>query len=238
MYPLTKNRPKPLLPVRGKPALDYLIEEIIGLKEITDIYVVTNDRFYKNFLQWKNSWDKPMENSGKSMHLFNDGSTSDDNRLGVAKDLDFVFQQTSQFSEVLVTAGDSIPLFSLKDYWLSFLNREDHFVMALEDEDKERLSRTGVLLLSEEKQVLRLYEKPSNPPSNQYCPLLYFFKSNAKHQLTKYLSDEGARNEVGNFVDYLCQVEKVKAFINDKGRLDIGNMESYKRADEIIKSLI
>jgi len=67
---------------------------------------------------------------------------------------------------------------------------------------------------------------------------LYFLKSTAKHQLTKYLSNEGANNEMGNFVDYLCQVETVNAFFSDKGRLDIGDMESYKEADEIIKSLL
>ena len=238
MYPLTKNRPKPLLPVGDKPALDYLIEEIMSLQEINDIYIVTNDRFFKHFIEWKTNWDKPMKKMDKSIHLINDGSTSNDNRLGVAKDLDFVFQQTSPFSEVLVVGGDNIPLFRLKEYWLSFLNKKDHCVMALMDEDKERLRRTGVLLLTEENQVLRIYEKPTNPPSNQFCPLLYFLKSSAKHQLTKYLSNEEANNEMGNFVDYLCQVETVNAFFPDKGRLDIGDMESYKKADEIINSLI
>jgi glucose-1-phosphate thymidylyltransferase len=136
MYPLTKNRPKPLLPVGGKPALDYLIEEIMSLQEINDIYIVTNDRFVKHFIEWETNWDTPMKKMGKSIHLINDGSTSNDNRLGVAKDLDFVFQQTSHFSEVLVVGGDNIPLFRLKEYWLSFLNKKDHFVMALMDEDK------------------------------------------------------------------------------------------------------
>ena len=237
MYPLTKNRPKPLLPVGGKPALDYLIKEIMTLQEINDIYIVTNNRFFKQFIEWKSNWDKSMKKTGKSIHLINDGSTSNDNRLGVAKDLDFVFQQTSSFSEVLVVGGDNIPLFRLKEYWLSFLNRKDHFVMALMDDDKERLSRTGVLLLSEDNRVLRIYEKPTNPPSNQFCPLLYFLKSSAKRQLTEYLSNKGENNETGNFVDHLCQVETVNAFFPDKGRLDIGDMESYKEADEIIKSI-
>jgi|TARA_B100001105_G_scaffold7944_1_gene6014 glucose-1-phosphate thymidylyltransferase len=238
MYPLTKNRPKHLLPVGGKPALDYLIEEIMNLDEINDIYIVTNDRFIKHFIKWKTNWDKPMKIMGKSIHLINDGSTSNDNRLGVAKDLDLVFQQTPYFSEVLVLGGDNIPLFRLKEYWLSFLNREDHFVIALMDDDKDRLRRKGVLILSEENQVLRLYEKPTNPPSNQFCPLLYLLKSSAKHQLTEYLNNEGANNEMGNFVSYLSQVETVNAFSPDQGRLDIGDMESYKDADEIIKSLL
>ena len=72
MYPLTKNRPKPLLPVGGKPALDYLIDEIMSLQEINDIYIVTNDRFFKHFIEWKTNWDKPMKKMGKSIHLIND----------------------------------------------------------------------------------------------------------------------------------------------------------------------
>ena len=92
MYPLTKNQPKPLLPVGGKPALDYLIEQIMTLDGINDIYVVTNDRFYKNFIDWQAKWDEPMKRMDKSIHLINDGSTSNENRLGVAKDLDLFFK--------------------------------------------------------------------------------------------------------------------------------------------------
>ncbi len=237
MYPLTKNRPKPLLPVGGKPALDYLIEGIVSLDEIDEIHIVTNDRFYKQFIEWQKQWAEPMRRRGKSIHILNDGSTSNDNRLGVAKDLDFVFQRTSPFSEALVVGGDNIPLFGLREYWSTFLKEKDHHIVALVDEDKERLRRTGVLLLSKENQVLRIYEKPADPPSNHFCPLLYFLKSSARDQLTNYLSGEEAKNEMGNFLDYLCQAERVNAFFPDKGRLDIGNMTSYREADEIIKSL-
>lgn len=237
MYPLTKDRPKPLLPVGGKPALDYLIEAIMSLDEINDIHIVTNDRFHKQFMEWGKKWDEPMRRRGKAIHILNDGSTSNENRLGVAKDLNFVFQQAPPFSEAVVVGGDNIPLFGLREYWSTFLKEKNHRIVALVDEDKERLRRTGVLLLSEENQVLRIYEKPADPPSNHFCPLLYFLKSSARDQLTNYLSDEGALNEMGNFLDYLCRVETVKAFFPDKGRLDIGNMASYREADEIIKSL-
>ena len=237
MYPLTKNQPKPLLPVGGKPALDYLIEQIMTLDGINDIYVVTNDRFYKNFIDWQAKWDEPMKRMDKSIHLINDGSTSNENRLGVAKDLDFVFQRTPHFSEVLVVGGDNIPLFRLRDYWVSFLKKKNHYVVALVDEDKERLRHTGVLSLSEKNLVLRIYEKPTNPPSNHFCPLLYFLKSSARDKLTEYLAGEGGNNEMGNFLDYLCQVETVATFFPDDGRLDIGDMTSYKQADAIIKSL-
>ena len=237
MYPLTKDKPKPLLPIIDKPALDYIIEEIIKINDINNIYIVTNDRFFKDFNEWKDNWAKISNYSKKSIHILNDGSTSNINRLGVVRDLNYVFKNTSSFSQVLLIGGDNIPLFSLNEYWMKFLKNKNHCVFALKDNNIERLRETGVLLLSKSGQVLRIYEKPSHPPSNYFSPLIYFLQSNAKSHLEEYLDGKTNFNDKRNFIDYLCKVENVYAFFPDKGRLDIGNMNSYKNSEKIIKSL-
>jgi glucose-1-phosphate thymidylyltransferase len=229
MYPLTENTPKPLLQVGGRAVLDYLIDELNVLPELQDIYIISNDKFFPHFLEWKKGW----ENVEKQIHILNDGSKSNKDRLGAAGDLHFAFQNVVSFSDVLVIGGDNIFLFPLKPIWDEFINQDNHMIMALHDKDLVRLRQTGVLELSKSNQVIQLHEKPKNPPSQFFSPPLYFFKSSAKKQLADYMYDQQAMDASGHFVDYLCQRETVHAIKSDKGRLDLGNMESYEMANQL-----
>src|SRR5207247_9438147 len=53
MYPLTFDRPKALLPVAGKPILDYLLEAIRQVREVENVIVVTNHKFLGPFRDWQ-----------------------------------------------------------------------------------------------------------------------------------------------------------------------------------------
>ena len=50
LYPLTKNHPKPLLDVGGKPILDWLVEDIGSA--VDEFVVVTNHKFSQIFMDW------------------------------------------------------------------------------------------------------------------------------------------------------------------------------------------
>jgi NDP-sugar pyrophosphorylase family protein len=95
MYPLTADFPKPLLPVAGKPVIDYLMEQIIDLSEINRIHVVTNAKFIEHFNAWQMKWRSAMASKKITLDIHNDGSTDNANRLGAAADLRFVFKYFS-----------------------------------------------------------------------------------------------------------------------------------------------
>ncbi|MBT3938069.1 MAG: nucleotidyltransferase family protein, partial [Candidatus Marinimicrobia bacterium] len=229
MYPLTKNTPKPLLQVGGRAVLDYLMEELNNLLELQEIFIISNDKFYTHFLEWKSN----IKSNNRRIHILNDGSKSNEDRLGAAGDLHFAFQNSVDFSDAIVVGGDNIFLFPLKPIWDQFINQNNHMIMAIHDKNIERLQRTGVLELDASNHVIRLHEKPENPPSQFFSPPLYLLKGSSKNQMADYMNNQHAMDASGHFVDYLCQKETVQAIKSEEGRLDIGNMESYQKANEL-----
>lgn len=88
LYPLTINRPKALLTVNEKPIIDYIFDEIETIDEIDEVYVITNDRFFSDFNDWKLS-----KKSQKPIKVINDGTDSDENKLGAIGDIRFLIEE-------------------------------------------------------------------------------------------------------------------------------------------------
>ncbi|MCP4686770.1 MAG: nucleotidyltransferase family protein [Desulfobacterales bacterium] len=235
MHPLTKDFPKPLLPVAGKPVLDYLMEQVIDLPRLRGIHLVSNARFFAHFERWGKTWAPRTEKKNISIHIYNDGATSNENRLGASGDLRFVFQRISDpFEGCLVSAGDNIFRFPLEPIWRRFLESGHHHIPALPETDPEKLRRTGVLVPGEDGRVLKLHEKPVNPPSTWTCPALYLLGPSARPRLDAFLQTSGDRDAPGHFMAYLCQKEAVYAYKLNASRLDIGNLASYREADRLL----
>jgi glucose-1-phosphate thymidylyltransferase len=234
MYPLTADFPKPLLPVAGKPVIDYLVEQIIDLPEVTRIHVVTNATFVEHFNAWQVKWRSAMASKKIALDIHNDGSTDNANRLGAAADLRFVFKQIARPSKVLVSGGDNIFRFRLEPLWRDFLIGPRHYVIALPETNANKLMKTGVLALGKENRVLRLHEKPKHPVSKWFCPPLYFLQPTAWPRLDEFLRTPKNDDAPGYFIDFLSRKEKVYAFKLNASRLDIGSIDSYREAQEAL----
>jgi len=70
-YPLTINRAKALLPVRNKPIIEFIVKKVQLLKEVDEIFVVTNHRFYGDFKRWQESFFSRIP-----IEIVDDGSTT------------------------------------------------------------------------------------------------------------------------------------------------------------------
>jgi glucose-1-phosphate thymidylyltransferase len=75
LYPLTKNKPKPLLDVAGKPILEHILEKVSKVTDINEVFIVTNDRFYSCFIEWEKGYRFPDK-----IRIVNDGTTTNENR--------------------------------------------------------------------------------------------------------------------------------------------------------------
>jgi glucose-1-phosphate thymidylyltransferase len=232
MYPITKDFPKPLMPVAGKPVIDYLMEQITALPELRSVHVVSNTKFFKHFKYWQQNWLPAVKSKKMELRIYNDGATANENRLGAVADLQFVFQRLPKPSKALVSAGDNIFRFRLEPLWNRFLRSDTHYIIALPEADESKLRKTGVLTLGGDDQVLRFYEKPERPPSTWCCPPLYFLQISAWSRLREFIQVCGNHDAPGYFIDFLSQREKVYAFKMDASRLDIGSMDSYREADQ------
>ena len=145
MYPLTKNTPKPLLQVAGRAIIDYLMDELLALPNLKNIYIITNDKFFTHFVEWKLNWDYRLNDVRKGIEILNDGTKNNEDRLGATGDLHLAFQKVPEFSNMIAVGGDNIFFFPIKPIWKLFINSDDHYVVALIENNMERLRRTGVL---------------------------------------------------------------------------------------------
>ena len=230
LYPLTRSFPKHLLPVAGKPGIDYIIEQIVDFSHLDGIHVVTNDNFFDLFEDWRKKWSPKVD-----ITIHNDGVTSNDNRLGPSGDLQFVLKRLQKPAPVMVAAGDNIFRFRLKPLWERFRVSNRHYIVGLAENNLEVLRRTGVPTIGTNDRVLRLFEKPDHPSSPWAVPQLYFFQPSVWQRMDEFHHDGLRRGEKEHFLDYLCQVENLYIFKINGSRFDIGSIDSYHEADACLQ---
>ncbi len=234
MGDLTAENPKPLLPVADKPVLDYLVEQLIGLPGLDAIHVVSNAHYIRPFDGWADGWQGRLP-SELSLEVHDDGTRGAGERLGAVGDLAFVLKRIGDVDGALVAAGDNILRFSLEPLWPVAVDVIGSQVLALHEPDPEKLRRTGVLELGEDRRVLRLHEKPDAPPSQWACPSIYWLSAAALARVRPYLDAGHPRDETGRFIAWLAEREAVHAVQLAGDRLHVGSPEAYRRADEILR---
>jgi len=236
MYPLTRNFPKPLLPVAGRPAINYLLDQLVEIPNLNAVHIVSNARFFSHFEKWREDYLKSESKKLLAIEIHNDGAEANERRLGASADLWLALKHISDASRVLVSAGDNIYRFSIKPLWRQFLQSRHHYVVALPETDESKLKRSGVLELDAQDRVIRQHEKPDRPQSTWSCPPLYFLQASARPRLAAFLNSSANCDAPGYFIDYLCRKEAVYAFKLNASRLDIGSMDAYREADRIMRA--
>lgn len=224
LYPLTENTPKHLLEVGGKPILEHILEKVQSLREIREILIVTNARFHHQFQVWLNHYHSP-----KKIKLLNDGTISNETRLGAVGDINFVLKEEDVNEELLVIAGDNLFGFSLPDF-LDFYREKQNSILALRDlKDVEKIKgKYGVAVL-EESRVIQFQEKPSLPRSTLAATACYVFSRNDL-KLVEQSIERGKADNPGDLVRYLVKESEVHGFVFDEPWFDIGSFESYEAA--------
>jgi glucose-1-phosphate thymidylyltransferase len=229
MYPLTKDTPKSLLPVAGRPVIDYIIPKIEEVEGVTGITIISNARFYEQFVQWVESsqYHLPID-------VINDGSTDNDSRLGAIGDLNLFLSERGTDEDLLVLAGDNIFEFSLADFVDFYEDKGSTAATTIrEQNDPERLRRAGVVDVDEEWRVISFEEKPEQPRSNYASPAFYIYGGEALCKVTDYIQQGNNPDAPGSFVAWLHKRLPVYAFLFHEMRYDIGNLQSYHEVDRI-----
>ena len=234
MYPLTLDKPKPLLPVAGRPVLDYLLDQLVELPGLAAIHVVTNGRFKPHFERWREKVWPILGKQGIALELHANGAINEDERLGALGDLAFVLNRIPRPVGALVAAGDNILRFSLQPIWSQFRSSGTNTVIALTESDSEKLRRSGVLMLDAADQVIDFQEKPAEPLSNWLCPPFYFLNSEALIEAATFGSQTGRPDALGHLIKHLVDKMPVYAIRTKGERIDIGDLDTYIEAANLL----
>ena len=222
LYPLTKNFPKPLLKVGERAILDILIDDLSPMGVIDEYVVISNSKFYIHFAEW-------AKGRKEKITVVDDGTDSNETRLGAVRDMAFAIEKLSLDDDMLVMAGDNLLDFSLTDFVSYGMDAGVSCVMRYTEPDPRRLTKSGVLLIGEGDRVLSMWEKPAEPASDQCCPPFYFFTRGDAKLISDALSDGCAADAPGGFIEWLVKRSEVRAMKMPGSRYDIGTLESYER---------
>ena len=232
LYPLTITRPKALLPIAGKPILDYIVDEIETIDEVTSLVIISNDKFYGNFTEWKESRKSCLD-----ITVLNDNTTDDTNKLGAVGDIDFAIDKLGIDEDILVMAGDNIFTFHLKDFADFYKKKNSDTILVKRLSDINDLKRMGNAVLDDSGRVLDMVEKPENPPSDIAVFAVYMYKKETLPMIKQYLGEGGNPDAPGFFPSWLHKKKDVYAYLFDGECYDIGTPESYKEVNEIFESM-
>ena len=226
LYPLTEHQPKSLLEVGGKPIIEHIMEKIRLVLNINEVFIVTNHRFFPHFQEWLNSHSP----TSPQIKLINDGSKSNEDRLGAVGDLHFVLNRYHLKDDLLVIAGDNLFGFSIA-HFINYFNLKNKSLVAFHDlKDTEKVKgKYGVGILNGSK-VLDFREKPLEPRSSLASTACYIF-TKEDLQLVGESIKIGKADNPGDLVKYLVQKSEVHGFVFDEYWFDVGSFESLQAAE-------
>lgn len=232
LYPLTENFPKPLLEVAGKPILDWLIEDLERGGEVSEYTVVSNHKFADIFQKWIDA--HPCR---EKLFLVDDGSVSNETRLGAVRDIELGIRARGVHDDLLVMAGDNLLTFSLQGFLDYAREKGTSCIMRFYQPDLARLHKSGVAEVDEDGLLLSMEEKPAHPKSHWCCPPFYIYKKEDLKLVDIGIAEGCETDAPGSFIAWLCQRRKVHAWEMPGKRLDIGNLESYEDAKRTFAAL-
>lgn len=221
LYPLTENFPKPLLKVGDKPILDWLIDDMNQTGLIDEYIVISNHKFASIFQQW-------AEQKSEKITVIDDGTTSNETRLGAVKDIQFAIEQLHLDDDLLVMAGDNLLDFSLGGFIRYAKEKQSTCVMRYYEADEARLHKTGVAEIDADGRILSMEEKPAQPKSHWCVPAFYFYTREDARLIQKGIESGCGTDAPGSFIAWLCGQTRVYAWEMPGHRYDIGNLESYE----------
>ena len=230
LYPLTENFPKPLLTVGEKTILDHLIDDIDLSGEIDEYVVISNHKYACHFEDW-------AKTKAQKITVVDDGTDTNETRLGAVKDIQFAIEKLGLDSDMLVIAGDNVLDFSLTKFISYAKKKNTSCIMRYFEPEHKKLIKCGVVTIDENDKVLGMTEKSPTPATNWCCPPFYYYTKEDARLVEAGINEGCGTDAPGSFIAWLCTKTAVHAMEMPGSRYDIGNLESYEKVKAEYKGI-
>ncbi len=228
---LTRNYPKPLLKIGDSTILGRMLDDIDSIPEIDEHIIITNHKFAPVFEEWKGrqTYIKPVT-------IIDDGTETNDTRLGAVCDLLFAMDKLQLEDDLLVVAADNLLFFSFRDFVEFAKAKSTSCIICHNQPSIEKLQRTGVVVLDEDNKVLNMEEKPEHPKSHWAVPPFYIYKKHDLDLIRHSVENGCGKDAPGNLAHYMVKHTEMHAWpmagTGENLRFDIGSLDTYKEACE------
>lgn len=227
---LTKNFPKPLLKIGNSTILGRMLDDIDRIPEIDEHIIITNHKFAPIFDEWveKQHYIKPIT-------VVDDGTETNETRLGAICDLLFAMDKLEIDDDLLVVAADNILEFSFKEFVDFAKSKNTSCIMCHQQPSIEKLQRTGVIVVDDNMKVLNMEEKPQVPKSTWAVPPFYIYLKKDLDLVRHSVKHGCGKDAPGNLAHYMVDHTTMHAWPMSAGRFDIGSLDTYYEALEKYK---
>jgi len=227
LYPLTENFPKPLLKVGNKTILDWLIDDIGDAAD--GFVVITNHKFAPHFHDWAAGWD---------ITVLDDGTESNETRLGAVRDIQFAMDALALDEDLLVIAGANVLDFSLREFIAYAKEKGTSCTMRYWEDDERKLRKAGVSIVADDDTLLEMSEKPTEPRSHWCTPPFYFYTRADAKRIAEATADGCGTDAPGSLVSWMCTHTALHSMEMPGKRYDIGDLKSYRQVCESYKGIM
>lgn len=230
LYPLTENFPKPLLKVGEKTILDWLVDDIDTLGMVDEYIVISNHKFVEHFDKW-------AETKSQNVTVVDDGTDSNETRLGAVRDIQFAIEKLNLDDDMIVIAGDNVLDFSLTKFISYAKEKKASCIMRYYEPDDKKLLKCGVVTIDDNDNVVEMTEKSPTPATHWCCPPFYYYTKADAKLVQKGIDGGCGVDAPGSFIAWLCTQTDVYAMEMPGSRYDIGNLESYEKVKAKYKGI-
>lgn len=221
---VTQDKAKPLLKVGTKPILEHIINKIKSLDQVEQIFVVTNNKYYSDFISW-------LDNSNyDNIKIINDGTNNKEERLGSVGDINFVLKEERIYGDLLIIGGDNLFEEDLTQF-INFFEEKGSAILLKDVKCWEQAKKLGIVSLNEDLKIINFVEKPQNPPSTLASTFIYALKKEHLPVFEEAIN-AGFHDRAGDFIKYLSEKEDVFGLTLSQRWFDIGSIEALKEAEE------
>ena len=232
LYPLTLTQPKPLLPVAGKPMIDYVMDNLAPIGGIDEVFVVSNAKFAGQFSQWSEAYREASQHPFR-FSVINDGSTDDSNKLGAIGDLNLVLEQENLDDDLIVVAGDNLFNQSLRGFGDYCRSQKCPVLGVYDVGNLEQARKYGVVDIDATGQISSFVEKPSDPASTLIGIALYYYPRQYLAMVRQYIAEGNNPNQPGRLIQWLYPRTPVMTWSVPGIWYDIGSKETLAEANRI-----
>lgn len=227
LWPLTLDKPKPLLPIAGKPIIEYVIDKIDELG-IRDIVISTNMRFGFSFKKWLS------DSKREDVKIFVENSLSERKKLGAIKALSIIASKIDD--DCLIIAGDNLFTGSLKGMVGMYKKLNAPVIGLYAIKDFDHAKNYGVASVDSVGKIVKFVEKPEKSETTLIGTCIYIFPNRILSRIKEYVHKGFNLDAPGRFIEWLHKEEPVYGYVLDGSWWDIGTIITYKEADEYFSS--
>lgn len=235
LYPLTLTKAKPLLEIAGKPMIERLMDHLASVPGLQTIFIVTNNKFAGDFQAWADQYRE--RHSKFHFKIINDGSTSDEDKLGAIGDINLVMTRENLGNDdLLVIAGDNLFSEPLTGF-VEFAKTTEAIVAVYDVGSRDAIKKYGCVTVDQAGVITEFVEKPQEPKSTLAAIALYYYSRTVLPLFSTYLKEGNNPDQPGRFLQWLYTRKPVKTFQIAGLWLDIGSRETLEEADKTFAKL-